>query len=183
MITQYSRLYNHTLTSSGDTFSVPANEDFTSVTWTAGNLGLSEIGVNEGNGRAFIRIGSNIKEFALYGSGTATTSTVTGTTNQVPVFSSTGLTSNSGFTYDINSNNPNLNIGKNNTITNCANSAIIGNNLTLANEDSVVYVNNLHVDNEVWVYSGGTIMQGITQELVIGSNKITVVNGIIVGFI
>ena len=55
--------------------------------------------------------------------------------------------------------------------------------LTLNNEDSTVLVPNLHVDNEIWVYSGGTIMQGITQQLVIGSNKITVVNGIMVDFI
>lgn len=67
-ITQYSRISHHTLAGSmSATFSVPTSEDFTDGTWTANDLALSEIGVNEDAGSAYIRIGSDIKQFQLAG--------------------------------------------------------------------------------------------------------------------
>lgn len=67
-ITQYSRISHHTITGSASaTFSVPASEDFTDGTWTSRDLSLSEIGVNEDAGRAYIRIGSEVKEFEFAG--------------------------------------------------------------------------------------------------------------------
>ena len=66
IITQNSRISHHTLTGVGMTFSVPLQEDFTlrgsTVSWTSTDLALSEIGVNEYDGTAFIRVGSEIKE-------------------------------------------------------------------------------------------------------------------------
>jgi len=66
IITGYARLSHHTLTTTGLTFSVPQQEDFTlagSMSWTATDLMESEIGVNEGDGTAFIRIGTEIRQF------------------------------------------------------------------------------------------------------------------------
>jgi len=64
---QYSRISHHTLTSTGYTgttiFTIPPSEDFTDDSWSATDLALSEIGVAEGVGRAFIRIGNQVKEF------------------------------------------------------------------------------------------------------------------------
>jgi hypothetical protein len=71
IIQQNSRITFHTITAtgSGSTFSVPSQEDFTSRTspWTINDLCLSEIGVNEGDVKAYIRIGSDIKEFQFVG--------------------------------------------------------------------------------------------------------------------
>lgn len=71
IISQFSRLSHHTITD-GATFSVPTQEDFTlpsgaSGSWTIYDLALSEIGVDEANNKAFIRIGSNINEFDFIG--------------------------------------------------------------------------------------------------------------------
>lgn len=67
LITQYSRVSHHTITTSGLTgttsFTVPSSEDFTDGSWTNFDLALSEIGVDEDRGRAFIRIGNEVKEF------------------------------------------------------------------------------------------------------------------------
>ena len=68
LVTSYSRLSHHTLTTSGLTFSVPLQEDFTltgTMSWTTTDLCLSEIGVNETDQTAFIRIGGTISQFAL----------------------------------------------------------------------------------------------------------------------
>lgn len=74
LVTQYSRLLHHTITgASGSTFSVPSSEDFTDGSWTAYDLNLSEIGVNETDQKAYIRIGSGIKEFQFTGTGSGTT--------------------------------------------------------------------------------------------------------------
>lgn len=68
-ITGYSRLLQHTLTTAGLTFSVPPSEDFTDGTWNTNGtqLCLSELGVNEADSKAYIRIGSNIKELQFAG--------------------------------------------------------------------------------------------------------------------
>ena len=66
IITGYARLSHHTLSTSGLTFSIPPSEDFTlggSMSWTQTDLLESEIGVNEGDGTAFIRIGNEIRQF------------------------------------------------------------------------------------------------------------------------
>ena len=70
LVTSYSRLSHHTLTTSGLTFSVPLQEDFTltgTMSWTTTDLCLSEIGVNEADQKAFIRIGGTVSEISLGG--------------------------------------------------------------------------------------------------------------------
>jgi len=66
-----SRLSHHTITTAGMTFSVPSQEDFTirgtSQSWTMASLALSEIGVNEGDKKAYIRIADTINELAFIG--------------------------------------------------------------------------------------------------------------------
>jgi hypothetical protein len=65
LIVGQSRISHHTLTTPGMSFSVPLQENFTLVGWTPQNLVLSEIGVNEGDNTAFIRIGDNINQFSF----------------------------------------------------------------------------------------------------------------------
>lgn len=62
-----ARLAHHTVTGIGSTFSVPVSEDFTDGSWTIKDLALSEIGVNEGDKKAYIRIDGEIKEFQFTG--------------------------------------------------------------------------------------------------------------------
>lgn len=59
--TQAARIKHHTVTTAG-AFTVPSSEDFTDGSWTIRDLAKSEIGVNENDGTAFIRIGAAIKE-------------------------------------------------------------------------------------------------------------------------
>jgi len=74
--TQYSRISHHTVALSattlftGSTFTVPGSE-LIDDTWSIYDLALSEIGVDEFRDKAYIRIGSNIKELNL-GTGTTT---------------------------------------------------------------------------------------------------------------
>jgi hypothetical protein len=88
LVTQYSRLAHHTIFGlTGSTFSVPTSEDFTDGSWTIYDLALSEIGVNETDEKAYIRIGNTIKEFNFgTGSGGGT----------VSVSASNGLSISSG---------------------------------------------------------------------------------------
>mgnify|MGYP006935493449 CR=1 FL=1 len=69
IIKSSARLSHHTLTTDWTTdmpsFSVPDSEDFTDGSWSISDLALSEIGVNEFEGTAFIRIGQDIKQFNL----------------------------------------------------------------------------------------------------------------------
>ena len=74
-ITQYSRISHHTITGTSSnyaTFSVPSSEDFTDGTWTVTDLAISEIGINEYDYKAYIRINDTIKEFAWSGSTSST---------------------------------------------------------------------------------------------------------------
>jgi uncharacterized phage infection (PIP) family protein YhgE len=64
-----NRFSHQTLTTSGLTFSVPPSEDFTDGTWNVNGsqLCLSEIGINESDNKAYVRIGSNINQFQFVG--------------------------------------------------------------------------------------------------------------------
>ena len=73
IINQFSRISHHTITD-GLSFSVPSQEDFTlpitaSGSWTPYDLALSEIGVDELQKKAYIRIDDEIKEFVFTGTG------------------------------------------------------------------------------------------------------------------
>ena len=114
-ITQYSRISHHTIygLAPGATFSVPLSEDFTDGTWTSKDLALSEIGVNESDKRAYIRIDDEIKEIQLAGgtssAETLSTTLVAGNTtgpNWINVNSGYGLQGISGTTTDTISIDP-----------------------------------------------------------------------------
>lgn len=91
LILQSSRLQHHTLTATGSTFSVPSIEDFTvQGAWTIYDLALSEIGVSESDEKAYMRIGSTIKEFEWVG-----------TTASIQDFESVLSTGNTTGTYSI----------------------------------------------------------------------------------
>jgi len=68
IITQNSRMSHHTIYGiNGITFSVPTSEDFTDGSWTMYDLCLSEIAVAEDDGKVYIRIGDEIKQFQMIG--------------------------------------------------------------------------------------------------------------------
>lgn len=60
-----ARIINRTVLGDIAEFTVPASNDYTDNTWVATDLALSEIGVAEDLGKAFIRIGEEIKEICL----------------------------------------------------------------------------------------------------------------------
>jgi len=64
-----SRVSHHTITTVGGTFSIPPSEDFTDGTWNknGSELCLSEIGINETDSKAYIRVGSSIKQLIMTG--------------------------------------------------------------------------------------------------------------------
>lgn len=62
IITQNSRMYQHRITASGSTFTIPVNEDFTSNEWLATDLGIGEIGINTTDNRIFYRSNNSINE-------------------------------------------------------------------------------------------------------------------------
>lgn len=94
LVSQYSRLLHHTITgASGSTFSVPATEDFTDGSWSVYDLCLSEIAVNETDEKAYIRIGSTIKEFEFTGG--------TSSPGLTPSLSDVLSVGNNAFTYSI----------------------------------------------------------------------------------
>ena len=90
-LTQYSRISHHTIYGlTGSTFSVPSQEDFTVGDWTIYDLALSEIGVNETDKKAYMRIDTDVKEFACVGASTA------GVTNSIIMSDNSGEIYNSG---------------------------------------------------------------------------------------
>lgn len=90
-LTQYSRISHHTIYGlTGGTFSVPTQEDFTVGDWTIYDLALSEIGVNETDKKAYMRIDTDVKEFAWVGGST------TGVTNSIIMSDNSGEIYNSG---------------------------------------------------------------------------------------
>ena len=107
IIQQNSRISHHT-TTTGETFSVPSQEDFTTTNvaiapWTANDLALSEIGVDEANNRVFIRVGSNINEFLTTDRSSLFASySISGTVTQdisIPTTIKLNLTGNTDYSY------------------------------------------------------------------------------------
>ena len=90
-LTQYSRISHHTIYGlTGSTFSVPESEDFTDGTWDIYDLALSEIGVNETDKKAYMRIDTDVNEFAWAGDKTS------GLTNSIIMSDDSGSIYNSG---------------------------------------------------------------------------------------
>lgn len=92
-ITQYARISHHTTAGyTGSIFSVPLSNDFTDGSWTIFDLAPSEFGVNETDGRAFIRLDNQVKELALSNFVTASTyGTGSATMSELVVSSSPGI--------------------------------------------------------------------------------------------
>ena len=101
IITQYSRIQHHTLTTSASTFTIPVTEDFTTGTWTKSDLAISEIGVDQASNKAFIRIGNNIEEIGLGGN-----LFVTGIGSySIKVDNPSGLLANGNYSFAIGESN------------------------------------------------------------------------------
>ena len=103
IIRDFARIKHHTITTIGATFSIPPQEDFTlglgtTQSWSPTDLYVSEIGVNETDNKAFIRIGNSINEFSF-----------TGGTSSIPNLEQVLQTGNDGGTYSIILNNQNSN--------------------------------------------------------------------------
>ena len=89
-IEQFSRLINHRLSTSGQTFTIPVSNDHTDETWLSTDLYIGEIGINITDDKAYFRTNNGIVQLA------------TGT-------SSSGSTSSQAAVFVFNS--PNIQIG------------------------------------------------------------------------
>lgn len=92
-ITQYARISHHTTSGyTGSVFTVPLSNDFTDGSWTIYDLAPSEFGVNETDGRAFLRCDNQVKELTLTNFVTASTiGTGSATMSEIVVSSSPGI--------------------------------------------------------------------------------------------
>ena len=114
IITQFSRISHHTLTASGytgSTFTVPAGEDFTDGTWDIFNLCKSEIGVDEFNNTAYIRIGSRINKI-VFNSGDTNNYWASGTTGIASLKANNGTGLNATGNYALAQGNGTLASGQ-----------------------------------------------------------------------
>jgi len=75
-IEQYSRIINHAISTSGQTFTVPSSNDHTDETWLATDLYIGEIGVNVTDDKVFFRTNNGIVQLATGTSSTGTTSSI-----------------------------------------------------------------------------------------------------------
>ena len=75
-IEQYSRIINHAISTSGQTFTVPSSNDHTDETWLATDLYIGEIGVNVTDDKVFFRTNNGIIQLATGTSSTGTTSSI-----------------------------------------------------------------------------------------------------------
>jgi len=163
LITQYSRISHHTLSISGltgsTTFSVPSTEDFTDGSWTIYDLALSEIGVDEDRGRAFIRIGSDVKELQLSASGSTPydfcstgiqTSAISGC-SPINIFANFNM--NTGTTFTTSNGGGELSLDYGGYA-----------NLLMLSSDSGAFTNGLYMGNDIIegtdfnYYTGTTIL-------------------------
>ena len=75
-IEQYSRIINHAISTSGQTFTVPSSNDHTDETWLATDLYIGELGVNVTDDKVFVRTNNGIIQLATGTSSTGTTSSI-----------------------------------------------------------------------------------------------------------
>jgi hypothetical protein len=86
-IEQFSRLINHRLSTSGQTFTIPVSNDHTDETWLATDLYIGEIGINVTDDKAYFRSNNGIVQLATGTSSSGSTSSVA----QVFVFNSPNI--------------------------------------------------------------------------------------------
>jgi len=70
-IEQFSRLINHSLTTSGQLFTIPTSNDHTDETWLATDLYVGEIGINVTDDSIFMRTNNGIVQISASGSGSS----------------------------------------------------------------------------------------------------------------
>lgn len=63
-IEQYSRLINHSISTSGKVFTVPSSNDHTDETWLATDLYIGELGVNITDDKVFVRTNNGIVQLS-----------------------------------------------------------------------------------------------------------------------
>jgi len=73
-IEQFSRIINHRITGSGQSFTIPTSNDHTDETWSATDLYIGEFGVNLTDDKVFVRTNNGIIELATNTASTATSS-------------------------------------------------------------------------------------------------------------
>ena len=139
LITQYSRISHHTIFGfTGSTFSVPSSEDFTDGSWSIYDLALSEIGVNETDEKAYIRIGNSIKEFNFGVSNpTQSLADTLGYGNDTGTYS---IVLNSTSLIESESSNESIALPNDTTIVLSATGSL-QHNSSLANVGSTIYIN------------------------------------------
>ena len=63
-IEQYSRIINHSISTSGKVFTVPSSNDHTDETWLATDLYIGELGVNITDDKVFVRTNNGIVQLS-----------------------------------------------------------------------------------------------------------------------
>lgn len=94
-IEQYSRIINHSLTTAGQTFTVPVSNDHTDETWLASDLYIGEFGVNLTDDKVYVRTNNGILQIA-----TGTSSGSTASQAAVFVFNSPNIQISSTYSAD-----------------------------------------------------------------------------------
>ena len=93
-IEQFSRIINHSLTTSGTKFTVPTSNDHTDETWLSTDLYIGELGVNVADDTVFVRTNNGIVQIGT----SASTSSATG--SNVWVFNTPNIAISSTYSID-----------------------------------------------------------------------------------
>lgn len=91
-IEQFSRIVNHSITTSGVGFTVPSSNDHTDETWMATDLYVGEFGVNLTDDKVYVRTNNGILELAV--------GTASGGTEAVFIYDSPNITISSTYSVD-----------------------------------------------------------------------------------
>ena len=75
-IDQYSRLLNHRISTSGQTFTIPTSDDHTDETWLSTDLYIGELGINITDDKIYMRTNNGIVQLATGTSSSGSTSSV-----------------------------------------------------------------------------------------------------------
>ena len=117
-------------------------------------------------------------------SGSSTSAIIGGALNTISGSSRSAIIGGKTNVLSGNSNFSSIIGGSENTISGSSRSAIIGGqNLSLTNENDTVLVPNLKVSDSISSISGATFFSGITGDYILGTNTVTIINGIITGIV
>ena len=75
-IDQYSRLLNHRISTSGQTFTIPTSDDHTDETWLLTDLYVGELGINITDDKIYMRTNNGIVQIATGTSSSGSTASV-----------------------------------------------------------------------------------------------------------